>query len=134
MAKGKAGRPPKNDPDDVKAIQTKIDAYFDGLKAGDEPRPPTFNGLSLALGYSSRTTLWENANAKSLISEPIKRAMAKIEEAYEERLFSQSPTGAIFALKNRGWSDKSELEVSGKDGGPVAFEIVDPPKRDESTS
>lgn len=116
MARGKAGRPPKNDPDDVQAIQAKIDAYFDGLKSNnaDIPdKPPTFNGLSLAIGYSSRTTLWENANANSPISEPIKRAMAKIEEAYEERLFSQSPTGAIFALKNRGWSDKTEIEHSG---------------------
>ena len=83
MARVKAGRPPKNDPDDVEAIQKKIDAYFDGLKSGnpDVPdRPPTFNGLSLALGYSSRTTLWENANTNSPISEPLKRAMAKIEE------------------------------------------------------
>lgn len=104
----KAGRPPKNDPTDVEAIQAKIDSYFSRLTSGDEPRPPTFNGLALALGYCSRTTLWENANSKSPISEPIKVAMSRIEESYEERLHGNSPTGAIFALKNRGWTDKQE--------------------------
>lgn len=110
MARGKAGRPPKNDPDDVQAIQAKIDAYFDGLKSGDEPRPPTFNGLALALGYCTRMTLWENVNSDKPISIPIKTAMTRIEEAYEERLHGNSPTGAIFALKNRGWKDKPEDE------------------------
>jgi hypothetical protein len=110
----KVGRKPINEPDEVDAIELKIQAYFDKLTAGDDTaKPPTFNGLALALGYNSRTSLWENSNSGKPISEPIKKAMAKIEEAYEERLFSQSPTGAIFALKNRGWKDRQEVEHSG---------------------
>ena len=34
--------------------------------------------------------------------------------------------------RERGFNER--VEIVGKDGGPVAFEIVDPPKRDESTS
>lgn len=107
-----AGRPPKNDPDGVDEIQNKIDLYFEGLErtVGDDiiTDDPTFCGLALALGYSSRTSLWENANAGNPISEPIKRALLRIEESYEKGLRFQSCTGAIFALKNRGWTDKTD--------------------------
>jgi hypothetical protein len=108
-----AGRPPKNDPNGVDAIQNKIDLYFESLEKtnadGDTVTDePTFCGLALALGYSSRTSLWENANAGNPISEPIKRSLLRIEESYEKGLRFQSCTGAIFALKNRGWTDKTE--------------------------
>ena len=107
------GRPPKNDPDGVDEIQNKINLYFEGLERinadGDTATDdPTFCGLALALGYSSRTSLWENANAGNPISEPIKRALLRIEESYEKGLRFQSCTGSIFALKNRGWTDKTE--------------------------
>ena len=105
----KAGRKPKNDPNDVDAIQKKIDAYFQSAIKGE--RPYTFSGLALALGYFSRTQLWENSKRNSPISEPIKKAMMKIEEAYEERLTSAACTGAIFALKNRGWEDTRKVET-----------------------
>ena len=108
-----AGRPPKNDPNGVDEIQNKIDLYFEGLKKtnadGDVvSEEPTFCGLALALGYLSRTSLWENANAGNPISEPIKRALLRIEESYEKGLRYQSCTGPIFALKNRGWTDKAD--------------------------
>ncbi len=111
--KRKVGRPPKNDPDGVDEIQNKIDLYFDRLKKTNADGEvvsddPTFCGLALALGYSSRTSLWENANAGNPISEPIKRSLLRIEESYEKALRFQSCTGAIFALKNRGWTDKTE--------------------------
>ena len=111
--KRKVGRPPINDPDGVEEIQNKIDLYFEGLKKTNADGEvvyddPTFCGLALALGYSSRTSLWENANAGNPISEPIKRSLLRIEESYEKALRFQSCTGAIFALKNRGWTDKTE--------------------------
>ena len=107
------GRPPKNDPDGVEEIQNKIDLYFESLERtnadGDViTDDPTFCGLALALGYSSRTSLWENANAGNPISEPIKKGLLRIEESYEKALRFQSCTGAIFALKNRGWTDKTD--------------------------
>lgn len=102
--KKKAGRPPKNPKDDVPAIQKKIDAYFQKVEAAEEH--PTWCGLALGLGYSSRQSLWENATAGSPISLPIKIAMLRVEESYEKGLRTQAPTGCIFALKNRGWRDK----------------------------
>ena len=41
----------------------------------------------------------------------------KIEAAYEERLFGNNVAGAIFALKNHGWSDKQAVEHSTVVGG-----------------
>ena len=104
----KAGKPPKNDPDDIKSIQAKIDAYFD--KCRDDEEHPTWCGLALALGYATRQTLWENATAGNKISLPIKIAMLRVEESYEKGLRSPAPVGCIFALKNRGWTDKAEEE------------------------
>ena len=32
---------------------------------------------------------------------------------YEKALHGRSPTGAIFALKNFGWTDKQDVDLSG---------------------
>lgn len=100
------GKPPKNDPDDVVAIQGKIDAYFDECE--DKEERPTFCGLALALDYAALQSLRENARAGNPISLPIKKAMLRIDETYEKALHGNTPTGSIFALKNRGWSDKQD--------------------------
>lgn len=118
--RGKAGRPPINEPTDVEAIQAKIDAYFNGLAYADadgidQMRDPTYCGLALAVGYASRQTLWVNSKTDSQISLPLKRAMLMIEESYEKGLRFQACTGSIFALKNKGWSDKPENEDGGMD-------------------
>lgn len=106
------GRPPINDPDDVKAIQAKIDAYFDGLPVIDretgEQERPTYCGLAYAMGYSSLQSLRENSNAGKAISLPLKIAMLRVDITYEKALHGSYPTGAIFALKNRGWTDKPQ--------------------------
>jgi len=114
----KKGKPPINPPDDVQAIQNKIDNYFESLIQVDADgetvrEEPTYCGLAIALDYASRQSLWENSKSGSPISLPIKKAMLKIEESYEKGLRFQACTGSIFALKNKGWTDKSELELSG---------------------
>lgn len=43
----------------------------------------------------------------------IKRARAFMEKEYEKLLRAGNCTGAIFALKNFGWTDKQEIEHSG---------------------
>ena len=106
------GRPPKNDPDDAQAIQTKIEAYFDNLPVIDcetgEQERPTYCGLAYALGYCSLQSLRENAKSGASISLPIKIALLRIDITYEKALHGSYPTGAIFALKNRGWTDKPQ--------------------------
>lgn len=121
----KAGRKPINDSDDVAGIQLKIDDYFN--RCEELEHRPTYCGLAYHLGYSSRQSLWENAISDKPISLPIKRAMLLIEGTYERMLGNSSPTGAIFALKNRGWADKQEVELSGREGSPIKFQFVDPP-------
>ena len=110
-AGGKVGKPAINDPTDSAAIKAKIDAYFDECEESEQR--PTYCGLAYHLGYASRQSIWENANSDSNISLPLKRAMLRIESIYERMLGSNSCTGAIFALKNRGWTDKQEVEHSG---------------------
>jgi hypothetical protein len=117
-----AGRPAINDPNDADAIQAKIDAYFD--ECTDKEKRPTFCGLALALGYASRQEIWEHSRREEAISLPIKKALLRIECAYEEALSNSTCTGAIFALKNRGWKDKNETEITGKDGGILEITVV----------
>lgn len=71
-----------------------------------EPAPPTFCNLALFLGFCSvkEFNLYEQKPAYSKI---LKYARLRIEAAYEQLLF-EKPTGAIFALKSMGWSEKQE--------------------------
>jgi len=78
---------------------------------------PTITGLSLYLD-TSRKVLMEYENRDNF-SNTIKKAKTMIERFYEEGLMSQHSTGAIFALKNFGWTDKQEIEHTGRN---VIFE------------
>lgn len=69
----------------------------------------TMSDLALYLWFDSRQSLYDYEK-KQEFSYTIKRARLFIEREYEERLSGQSPTGAIFALKNMGWKDKSEVD------------------------
>lgn len=78
----------------------------------EEDIPMTWTGLALALGFSSRESIniYEKYDG---FSYAVKRAKLYVENHYEQRLSGNSPTGAIFALKNMGWSDRQEVEHSG---------------------
>ena len=93
--------------------------YFESCRK--EKRRPTLTGLVLALGLSSRQSLDDYQGREGFI-DSVKRAKLRIEEAYEDRLDGSSPAGAIFALKNFGWSDRSQLDHTSSDGSmsPVA--------------
>lgn len=114
--------------DDLELLQSRIDAYFETEHA------PGFSGLAYALGFSERRSLNDYADKKdSVLSTPIKRAMLYIETDYEKLLREKACTGAIFALKNRGWSDKTEtvLTTIDSNGEETGFQFVDPPNKDE---
>lgn len=124
------GRPPKFS--DVTELDNKIANYFASLEpeASDEdeipmPIAPTVTGLALFLGFADKSSLYDyRRHENHEFSHCIKRALLVIENHYENRLNYQSPTGAIFALKNMNWSDKSEVEHTGKDGEPLALQIT----------
>jgi len=78
-------------------------------------QPVTWTGLALYLGFSSRESIDEYLNYKGF-SDCVKRAKAMVEWHYEMRLADNAPAGAIFALKNYGWTDKQELDHRSPDG------------------
>lgn len=73
-----------------------------------DPETPAITGLALFLGFESRQSIYDYEK-KGTFSYTIKRARLKIELSYEQALLSRNSTGAIFALKNFGWTDKSEV-------------------------
>jgi len=73
---------------------------------------PTVTGLALHLGFADKTTLYEYRDRPEL-SYPIKKALTLIEKYHEEALGDNNVAGRIFALKNMGWKDKTETELSG---------------------
>lgn len=103
------GRPPifKNETE----LRKAVDEYFDYIK--EEKEPATVTGLTLFLGFANRQSLYDYEENNEKYSCIIKRARARVEHEYEKCLFAQSPTGAIFALKNMGWRDKSEIAHEG---------------------
>jgi hypothetical protein len=86
-------------------------------------KPYTITGLALTLG-TTRETLSEYEDRPEFV-DTIKKAKLRCEQYNETMLYSPSPTGTIFNLKNNyGWSDKTETEMYGKNGGPIQHQEV----------
>lgn len=101
----KVGRPLKYKT--VEEMQELIDAYFEDRIA--KKKPFTITGLAIALD-TSRETLMEY-EGREKFADTIKRAKQRCENYAEEYLFEgKNQTGAIFALKNYGWKDKTETD------------------------
>lgn len=102
----KVGRPPafKN----AEELQDKIDEYI-----SRNVSTPTITGLAYHLGFSDRRSFYDYEN-KPEFTYTVKRARLYIEQCYEQALHDKNVTGAIFALKNFGWKDKTETEHSGQ--------------------
>ena len=85
--------------------------------------PVTFAGMASHLGFASRQSLYDYEKREGF-SYPVKRARLLVEAEYERRLWGSNVAGAIFALKNHGWSDKHELRHSGSGDGPIKITEV----------
>ncbi len=109
------GRPPKFD--NVEDLDNLIEGYFLSLEYKDhetgliKSQSPTITGLTLFLGFCSKTSLYEYEKKPEFMN-PIKRARLMVEEGYEKALLTRGSTGAIFALKNFGWKDKFEQDIT----------------------
>lgn len=115
-------------------LQIAADGYFEHIKGAKvkevdstgtiterwerAPEPATITGLALFLGFESRQSVYDYAK-DGAYSYIVKNAQLRVECEYEKRLTGQYPTGSIFALKNMGWKDKHETELTGKDGAPL---------------
>lgn len=104
-----SGRPPVFETPEE--LSKKIDEYFIWKEADDGII--TVSGLAFYLGFASRQSL-QDYKEREEFSYTIKKAVLFIESCYEEKLSGTAPTGAIFALKNMGWKDKTETEHSGE--------------------
>ena len=88
----------------------RVDTYIQWCRTKEEP--VLLTGLILALGLSSKQSFYRYEDYPEF-SDSVKRAKLLVEMEYEKRLNTfNSATGPIFALKNFGWSDKQELDVT----------------------
>ena len=105
-------------------MQKSIELYFqttDGKK--------TITGLAYHLGFESRQSFYDYEK-DTLFSYIIKRARLRIEMIYEGILQGNNSTGSIFALKNLGWKDESNIDLSNKG---EKFESIDYSKLSDAT-
>lgn len=105
------GRPPIYEPTEenfVKVAQL-CESYFDTI--GD--KPPLVTGLTLHIGFESKSTLYEYAK-KDGFSNPIKKALTRIEMFHETATaYGDKCVGNIFILKNFNWKDTQAIDLSG---------------------
>lgn len=101
------GRPPKWE--STEELVALINAYFE-----ETPREEiTVTGLALAIG-TCRQTLLNYTEKNDDFAQIIKEAKTIIENAYEISLRRRGQTGDIFALKNFGWIDRRETDITSK--------------------
>jgi len=89
-----------------------------------DAEPPTFTGLALYLGFDSRDAFTEYEH-KGEFASTIKRGRLRIEVEYEKRLHQQSPSGAIFALKNMGWNERENSPLNNEPSEPLQVNIIE---------
>lgn len=115
----KTGRPPLfKSPQEM---EIKIEDYFNNcpdtrsvMFEGKEIKIPcpTISGLALFLGFVDRYSMYDYEK-KPEFTNTIKRARAHITKIYEQLTHTGACTGAIFMLKNYGYTDKTEIEHTG---------------------
>lgn len=121
-----AGQPPKYKTADE--LQLCVDEYFEGIRLnlddeGNGPKP-TISGLALHLGFESRQSIYDYEKREGF-SYTIKRARLMIEDSYEQQLRQgEAIPGAIFGLKNLGWSDEKGVKLSGDPENPIEHNVV----------
>ena len=98
----KNGRPPHFElPEE---LEDKCAEYLIHCIAKEEK--PTITGMTLFVGFCSRAS-WDDYDKREGFSYIVKRAKMTIENSYE----TSATTFDMFALKNMGWKDRSELEL-----------------------
>jgi hypothetical protein len=100
----KVGRPMKWPT--VELLQAEVDRYF-----AETPMTHwTITGLALALDTDRHTLI--NYSEREEYFHTINKAKLMVENAYEIDLREKGHAGNIFALKNFGWKDKTEVDAT----------------------
>lgn len=120
-AKGNNGGRPAyyTDPAD---LHLKCGEYF--AECEENKERPTIAGLILHLGFCDKKTLY-NYKSRPGFDYPVGRALLQIEADLERRLTGPNVAGVIFALKNMGWTDKVQTEITGKDSRDLFKSMTD---------
>jgi len=89
--------------------------------------PYTLTGLALAIGFVSRQSIYDYEERNDQFSYIIKKARLRCENWVEKALLSGTiaPAAGIFPLKNYGWKDVQEHQMTGKDGNDLTVKIQD---------
>jgi hypothetical protein len=99
------GRPPKfTNPDELEKLGNE---YFEITKKNSDYI--TLTGLALHLGFCDKCSIYDYEK-KPDFSHSIKQLRLQVENAYEKSLCKNGRSGDIFALKNFGWIDKTEVD------------------------
>lgn len=122
-----AGRPLKfQSPEE---LQLRIEEYF---KVREEKNLP-FTITGLALYLDTTRELLCNYEERDEFHDTIKRAKLKCEDYAETVLFTgKNQAGAIFALKNYGWKDRNETDITTQ-GEKIQSGVVILPQKNESS-
>lgn len=109
------GRPLKFN--SLEELKSRIDSYFTDTKQEEW----TVTGLALALDTSRETLM--NYEDKEEYFDTIKKAKEMVHNAYEIDLRRKGRSGDIFALKNFGWTDKTEQDIT-SGGEPLKNNVI----------
>jgi len=90
-----------------KELEEQINLYF--VNCYEECIKLTITGLILFCGFSDRKSFYEYEKNPEF-THTIKKARTLIEMNYELMLQEAFPQGAVFALKNLGWSAEEKIE------------------------
>lgn len=104
------GRPRKYET--FEKLQKEIVDYFEQQNRVKFPRY-TITGLTSYIGFTNRADLYAQAERGEDFSHLIKMAINIVAACYENHLYSVSPAGAIFVLKNiksDEFKDKTEVD------------------------
>ena len=102
--------------DSPETFDRLVAEYMSMCQDPEKPKAITLTGMILHLGLSSREAL-DNYLTYPEFFDSVKRAKLLVEHEYENRLIvGTNAASPIFALKNFGWKDKSEVALANPEG------------------
>lgn len=104
----------------AEGLLTEVKSYFEYCHTSKEK--PTITGLTLYLGFSSRSSLDDYCKRSEEFSYILKRSKLAVENSYE----LSGQTIDIFALKNMGWRDKQEIDQKTEHSGGITISWQEP--------
>lgn len=121
----KLGRRRKYEADneaDVETCRKKLESYL--CACACVPKQPTHTGLAVSLGIS-RKQLLVYRKREDAIGNLCDEAVTYVEEGLEESMVcgGKNVVGSIFVAKNLGWTDQTDINVTGDANISIVFDM-----------